>query len=169
MPVAGPANPISVPVVDDDLAWDQIADVVSDYFPIAREQRARRGGEVWTEGRIETVPQDGATWLEPHRKDSVGSFNRWESTFQSIRRRATVRVFPMRTATWWKSSSRKSWKIFPSPKRRRPARQRSRSDDYVAQQPPGRGEPHASFDRAGFRWAAIRRWSSGCWPRSMPG
>jgi hypothetical protein len=94
MPVAGPANSISVPVVDDDVAWDQIADVVSDYFPIAREQRARRGGEGGSEGRIETVPQDGATWLEPHRKDSVGSFNRWESTFQSIRRRAAVRVIP---------------------------------------------------------------------------
>ncbi len=94
MPVAGPANPISVPVVDDDVAWDQIADVVSDYFPIVREQRARRGGEGGSEGHIETVPQDGATWLEPHRKDSVGSFNRWESTFQSIRRRAVVRVIP---------------------------------------------------------------------------
>jgi hypothetical protein len=92
--VAGAANPISVPVTDDDLAWDQIADVVSDFFKIAREQRARRGGEGWCEGRIETVPLTGATVLEPHREDSVGSFNRWESTFQSIRRRATVRVMP---------------------------------------------------------------------------
>ena len=95
-PVVGvdPANPISVPVVDDDLAWDQIVDVVTDYFRIAREQRARRGNDGWCEGRIETVPLDGATVLEPHRHDSVGSFNRWESTFQSIRRRATVRVIP---------------------------------------------------------------------------
>jgi hypothetical protein len=92
--VAGPPNPIMVPVVDENLAWDQIADVVDDYFKIAREQRARRSGEAWTEGRIETAPLDGATVLEPHRKDSVGSFNRWESTFQSIRRRATVRVIP---------------------------------------------------------------------------
>ena len=92
--VQGPPNPIAIPVVDDELAWDQIADVVSDYFTITREQRARRAGEVWTEGRIETAPLDGATWLEPHRHDSVGSFNRWESTFQSIRRRATVRVTP---------------------------------------------------------------------------
>lgn len=92
--VPAPANPIVVPVVDDDLAWDQIADVVSDYFTISREQRARRGGEAWCEGRIETAPQDGATWLEPHRLDSVGSFNRWESTFQTIRRRALVRVVP---------------------------------------------------------------------------
>ncbi len=92
--VAGPPNPIMVPVVDENLAWDQIADVVDDYFKISREQRARRSGEAWTEGRIETAPLEGATVLEPHRKDSVGSFNRWESTFQSIRRRATVRVIP---------------------------------------------------------------------------
>jgi hypothetical protein len=83
-----------VPVGDENVAWDQIADVVDDYFKIAREQRARRTGDAWTEGRIETAPLDGATMLEPHRKDSVGSFNRWESTFQSIRRRATVRVIP---------------------------------------------------------------------------
>jgi hypothetical protein len=91
--VAGPQNVIAVPVVDDDWAWEQIADVVSDYFQIAREQRARRG-EVSCEGRIETAPQTGATWLEPQRRDSVGEFNRWESTFQTIRRRALVRVIP---------------------------------------------------------------------------
>jgi hypothetical protein len=91
---AGPPNPILVPVGDENAAWDQISDVVDDYFKIAREQRVRRTGDVWTEGRIETVPLEGATVLEPHRKDSVGSFNRWESTFQSIRRRATVRVIP---------------------------------------------------------------------------
>jgi hypothetical protein len=94
-PVAGsPANPIQVPVFDEDVAWDQIADVVSDYFKITREQRARRTGEAWTEGRIDTAPRDGATVLQPDRMDSVGTFNRWESTFQSIRRRATVRVIP---------------------------------------------------------------------------
>jgi hypothetical protein len=96
VPIAapGPPNPISVPVVDDDLAWDQITDVVSDFFTIAHEQRARRGSEGWCEGRIDTVPLDGATILQPFRHDSVGSFNRWESTFQSIRRCATVRVMP---------------------------------------------------------------------------
>jgi hypothetical protein len=93
MQTLGP-NPIVVPVTNEEVAWDQIADVMSDYFTIAREQRARRDGEVWTEGRIETAPLDGATWLEPFRKDSVGSFNRWESTFQTIRRRAVVRVIP---------------------------------------------------------------------------
>ncbi len=38
--VGGMMNPIAVPVADENLAWDQIADVVSDYFTIAREQRA---------------------------------------------------------------------------------------------------------------------------------
>lgn len=87
-------NPISIPPIDEQIAWDQIVDVVSDHFTVAREQQARRSGEVWTEGIIETAPLDGATWLEPHRKDSVGSFNRWESTFQTIRRRAHIRVMP---------------------------------------------------------------------------
>ncbi len=91
---AGFANPILVPASDDQLAWEQISDVVSDYFPIAREQQVRRSGEAWSEGRIETAYQGGATWLEPFRKDSVGSFNRWESTFQTIRRSAVVRVIP---------------------------------------------------------------------------
>jgi hypothetical protein len=76
------------------LAWEQISDVVSDYFTIAREQQVHRSGEAWSEGRIETGYQGGATWLEPFRKDSVGRFNRWESTFQTIRRSAVVRVIP---------------------------------------------------------------------------
>jgi hypothetical protein len=90
----GCANPIFVPAVNDEYAWEQIADVVSDYFTISREQQVRRSGDAWCEGRIETQYQGGATWLEPFRKDSVGMFNRWESTFQTIRRKATVRVMP---------------------------------------------------------------------------
>ena len=90
----GPMNPILVPVTDDVLAWEQIVDVVTDYFQIAREQQARRGYDGWVEGSIETQYQGGATWLEPMRRDSVGAFNRWESTFQTIRRRALIRVVP---------------------------------------------------------------------------
>jgi len=92
--VPGMPTAILVPVTDDDFAWDAIADVVSDYFPIAVEQRARRGPDVWSEGLIETTYQSGATLLEAHRNDSVGWFNLWESTFQTIRRRAIVRVIP---------------------------------------------------------------------------
>jgi hypothetical protein len=95
-PEAAPgfANPIFVPAANDEYAWEQISDVVSDYFTISREQQVRRSGDAWSEGRIETQYQGGASWLEPFRKDSVGMFNRWESTFQTIRRKATVRVTP---------------------------------------------------------------------------
>ena len=93
-PTPAIANPLSVPVSNDEFAWEQIADVVSDYFPIATERRARRAGNVWSEGFIETAPQGGASIFEPQRRDSVGSFNRWESTFQTTRRHARVRVTP---------------------------------------------------------------------------
>jgi hypothetical protein len=90
----GLPNPLKVPVTNHDYAWDQIADVVSDYFPIASEQRVHIDPQMWTEGRIETPYQIGATAFEPQRKDSVGGFNLWQSTLQTIRRRAVVRVVP---------------------------------------------------------------------------
>ena len=88
------ANPLKVPVSNHDFAWDQIVDVVSGYFPIASEKRVQILPELWTEGRIETPYQSAATLFEPQRKDSVGQFNLWQSTMQTIRRRAVVRVVP---------------------------------------------------------------------------
>jgi hypothetical protein len=87
-------NPLKVPVPNHDYAWDQIVDVVSSYFTIQSEQRVLLAGETWTEGRIETPYQSGSTIFEPHRKDTVGSFNQWQSTLQTIRRRAIIRVVP---------------------------------------------------------------------------
>ena len=77
-----------------DLLFDQMVDVLDDYFRIEREDRIRRVGSIITEGRIDTYPQVGATLLEPHRFDSIGWFNRLESTFQSVRRHAHVRLIP---------------------------------------------------------------------------
>jgi hypothetical protein len=91
---AGGPNQIHVPVANRDWTWEQIVDAVDDYFRIERERQVQLVGDVLTEGRIDTLPLIGATLLEPHRHDSVGKFNRWESTFQTIRRRATVRVIP---------------------------------------------------------------------------
>jgi len=88
------ANPLFVPVGNQDFAWEQIIDVVDDYFRVERESRVQTVGNVITEGQIDTFPQVGATWLEPHRPDSAGWDNRWESTFQTIRRRAVLRVIP---------------------------------------------------------------------------
>jgi len=93
-PVAVSANPLYIPVTNQDWAWEQIVDVIDNYFRVERENRVQLIGNVMTEGRIDTFPQIGATWLEPHRPDSVGAENRWESTLQTIRRRAVLRVIP---------------------------------------------------------------------------
>ncbi|MDX1963811.1 MAG: hypothetical protein SFX18_11695 [Pirellulales bacterium] len=87
-------NPIQAPVADRDFAWDQIVDVVDDYFKIEREERVRQTGEILTEGRIDTYPQTAATIFEPWRSDGVTLSDRWLSTLQSYRRRASVRVIP---------------------------------------------------------------------------
>ena len=89
------SNPLVVPVADVDFAWNQIVDMVDDYFDIASEQQVREIGGVLMEGWIETQPLVGATLLEPLRRDSTPGFERWQSTFQSIRRRAFVRVVPV--------------------------------------------------------------------------
>lgn len=81
-------------VTNREWAWEAIVDKVDDYFRIEREQQVQLVGDILTEGRIDTYPQIGATLAEPHRIDSVGSYNRWESTFQTIRRRAIIRVIP---------------------------------------------------------------------------
>jgi hypothetical protein len=91
---AGGPNQIHIPVANREWAWEQIVDAVDDYFRIQRERQVQLVGDVLTEGRIDTFPLVGATIVEPHRHDSVGRYNRWESTFQTIRRRGTIRIIP---------------------------------------------------------------------------
>jgi hypothetical protein len=93
-PTLGYSNPFVVPTADRDLLWDTIVDVVDDDLDILREERPRLIGDTLTEGRLETRPQIGATILEPWRGDSVGSYERWESTTQTIRRRGLVHMIP---------------------------------------------------------------------------
>jgi hypothetical protein len=146
-------NPIAVPVVDEELVWDQIVDVVSDYFMVAREQRARRSGEVWTEGRIETAPLDGATWLEPHRRDSVGSFNRWESTFQTIRRRAIIRVIPDSAGYLVEAIVEKELEDLPNPEKATAGPATFRNDGSL----PSRRVEEVSRTRSSPRWIQLGR------------
>jgi hypothetical protein len=94
VPVGPLANPIEVPVMDRDLLWEQVVDVVDDYFRIDREERPKLIGDIATEGRIDTYPRGGSTLLEPWNGDSADLYERLESTLQSIRRTATVRVIP---------------------------------------------------------------------------
>ncbi len=87
-------NPFQLPPGDPEFMWNQLVDAVDDYFIIERESRVRTTGGIPTEGVIETFPQTGATVLEPWRRDSQPGFERWQATYQSIRRQATIRVIP---------------------------------------------------------------------------
>lgn len=87
-------NPALIPTRDRDLLWDQLVNVVDDYFVIERAERVRLVGKVLTEGRIDTRWVLAPTILEPWREGSVGRYNRLEATFQTIRKRATIRVIP---------------------------------------------------------------------------
>ena len=88
------SNPTLVSTSDREALWDAIVDVVDDDFEIQREERPRLIGDILTEGRLETRPLMGATVLEPWRQDSVTGYDRWESTLQTIRRRAMVHMVP---------------------------------------------------------------------------
>lgn len=90
-------NPLPVPVVDLDFAWEQIAAVVEEYFKIQHEERVRLVGGILTEGRIDTVPLAASTLLELWRHDSVTFHDRLLATLQSMRRRAFIRVIPVQS------------------------------------------------------------------------
>jgi hypothetical protein len=93
-PPPTPQNAAVIPPLDAELVWTKMVDVADDYFKVQSEQRVVFANGVPTEGRIDTFPQTGATILEPWRGDSVGWYERWESTLQSIRRIGTLRLIP---------------------------------------------------------------------------
>lgn len=82
------SNPVFVPANSQHSAWEKAVDVLHDFhFPIARENRL--------DGVIETDYRVGSNVIEPWHGDSVGAFNRWESTLQSIRRKVRVDLTPV--------------------------------------------------------------------------
>lgn len=87
-------NPLPIPAAPPDFVWEQVVDVVDDYFEIEHEERGRQLGPVTTVGRIDTFPAIGSTIFEPWKGDSVTCYERVESTLQSMRRRAVVQVVP---------------------------------------------------------------------------
>lgn len=109
------STPITIPVTNEDYTWEVIVDVVDDYFRIDQENRVQLVGNVMTEGRIETFPQVGATVLEPNHIDSVGRYNLAESTFQSVRRRAEIRVVPQQGAYFVEAIVYKEFEDLPRP------------------------------------------------------
>lgn len=88
------ANPAHVGAVDPDFLWRQVVDAVDDYFRIDSEQPVRRDNLNWLEGRLTTYPEVSGTSFEPWRHDASRGFERLQSTFQTIRRSATVRIVP---------------------------------------------------------------------------
>ncbi len=89
-------NPILLRIANHELLWDGIVDVVSEYFRIKSEiPVARLPDGTLIDGRIDTFPKPGATLLEPWDHDSADSYERLESTLQSIRRYAVVKVHPV--------------------------------------------------------------------------
>ena len=88
-------NPLTLPPAEDLFVWLQVVDVVDDYFRIRTEQPVQNRGEMVLDGRLETSYRIGASLSEPWRKDSTDGFERLQSTFQSIRRRAFVFVRPV--------------------------------------------------------------------------
>jgi hypothetical protein len=87
-------NPTLAPPGEPQGVWETVVDVVDDYFQIEREEPLRRYGDTITEGQLDTYPQVSRTLLEPWRRDVTGGYELTESTLQSMRRRAVVRVFP---------------------------------------------------------------------------
>ena len=93
-PIVAFENPMRIPPCNRDLVWDQVVDVVDDYFVVLREDPPRQIGDVLTEGRLETRPEIGSTVLEPWKFDAVTAYDKLEGTLQSIRRNALVRMIP---------------------------------------------------------------------------
>jgi hypothetical protein len=79
-------NPLIVPSDDFETIWVKTVAVVDEYFDIAKEDRPAR--------TILTNPKEGATLFEPWYGDSVGFNQRLESTLQTIRRFARVKIDP---------------------------------------------------------------------------
>lgn len=93
-------NPVMIPNRNHEAVWETVVDVLDDYFRIAREEPVQLVGNVLTEGRVDTFPQVGSTIFEPWHRDSANSYEKLESTLQSTRRRAVLRVIPAQNGFW---------------------------------------------------------------------
>jgi hypothetical protein len=93
--VAVVENPVFVQGKNHEMIWEQLVDVVDDYFDIAKEEPVRVIGDTIVRGRIATLPLTGATVFDQlWRPDGVTAYERWEATLQSIRRYALISVSP---------------------------------------------------------------------------
>lgn len=91
------SNPAHVGQVDPSFLWEQVVDAVDDDFRIDFEQPVRRDNIKELEGSLRTFPEVSGTSFEPWRRDTTRGYQRLQSTFQTIRRTATVRIVPEAT------------------------------------------------------------------------
>ena len=94
-------NPVSIPIANYQLVWDGVEDIVKQNFRIERDVPVHLIGDTLYPGRIDTFPMPGATYLEPWYHDSANDYERLESTLQSIRRYAVVKVIPAQNGGFW--------------------------------------------------------------------
>jgi hypothetical protein len=92
-PPLGPSVLI-VPQQDQDLVWEQMVDVVDDVFKIQDERRVQLIGDVLTEGTLNTYPRGSSTLFEWHGNDVLTTYDKLESTLQTMRQFCDVRVSP---------------------------------------------------------------------------
>lgn len=108
-------NPIFVPTTNHRALWDAVEDIVDDYYPIAMCEPVRLHNNVFSEGRLDTMPIMGASILEPWHGDSMTYYDRWERTLQTIRTRAMVRVTPDEGGFWLQVFVYKELENLPAP------------------------------------------------------
>ena len=124
-------NPTLLRVADHQCAWETVVDVIDDYFVIDREEPVRQVGNTPTEGLLDTFPKVGATIFEPWLLDSAGSGERIESTLQSIRRKAVVRVIPAEGGYWVDVAVFKELEDVPQPEQSTAGAATFRYDDTL--------------------------------------
>ncbi len=93
-------NPVLLQVANHEFVWETVVDVVDDYFVVQHERPIRSVGAVFSDGELRTFPAIGSTIFEPWRNDSANRQSKIESTLQSIRRHAVIRVTRVNEGFW---------------------------------------------------------------------
>ena len=79
---------------DHERLWEAIAEAVSRTFTIASEEPILVYDNILTEGRMETEPKIASSLMEPWHNDSTTLAARVEATYQTLRKKAIIRVIP---------------------------------------------------------------------------
>ncbi len=87
-------NPMQIPNRPPEFVWNQVIDTLDNYFAIDQEQQVQKSAQYWMEGAVTTLPKVSSGYLEAWRRDATPGFQRLQSTLQTIRRTATVRLIP---------------------------------------------------------------------------